>query len=337
MARYNFNENKFGKYNSIKMSDTVDDTSLEINLQGATILKYIIPINGNHFNILDGFTTPEEFEQARGARNWIMVPFANRIPDGKYFFQNKLYQLDPIPPRTQVIHGFTSYEQFEVAEVNITDSLAEVLLTTKIIRPNVFKGFPFALDIFVKYKLEGQKITIQVIAENIGSTSAPFATGWHPYFKTSQKGIEHLIVTIDADKVVLLDNKLIPLPGENAYAKVTKYPQLDFRSDIPKINRIINGRILDNCFAELKTFVDGYAKTSIFDQENGMGITMFQKGGVMLAFSGDSLATRKRNSIALEPMQFVTNAFNRLELKDNIAISPGEKSIFEFGVEVSKK
>ena len=336
MARYNFNENKFGKYNSINLCDTVDNSSLEINLQGATILKYLIPINESLFDILDGFVTPEEFEHAKGARCWIMAPFANRIPDGKYIFQDKLFRLDPIPPRTQVIHGFTSYEQFDISEVNITNSFAEVLLTTKKIRPDVFKGFPFALDISVKYKLEGLRISIQVSAENVGTTAAPFGTGWHPYFKTSQKGIEHLVLTIDAEEVIQLDSKLIPLPAKNAYEKINKFPQLDFRSKVPADNRIINGRILDNCFAMLKQHNDGYSKTSIYDPENGMEIIMFQKGGVMLAFSGDSLASRKRNSIALEPMQFVTNAFNREELKEKIIILPGNKSVFEFGVEISQ-
>jgi aldose 1-epimerase len=337
MNRYNFTQNKFGKYDSIKLSDTVKGTSLEICLQGATILKFLIPINGNHFDIFDGFATPEEFEQTKGARCWIMAPFANRIPDGKYFFQDKLYQIDPIPPKTEVIHGFTSFEKFEVSEVNVTNSFAEVMLTTKKIRPNVFNGFPFALDISVKYKLEDLKVTVQVIADNVGIDAAPFGTGWHPYLKTSEKGIEHLILTIDAEELIQIDSSLIPLSGKKAYAEIDKFPNLDFRSSLAIDKRAINNRVLDNCFSKLKPYTEGNFKSSIFDPENGMQITMFQKGGVTLAYSGDTLMTRKRNSIALEPMQFITNAFNRDELKDKIKILPGEKSIFEFGVEVSQK
>lgn len=337
MSKYNITKKKFGKFDSLQLSDSIAGTSFEINLQGATPLKYLIPVNGKLFDILDGFATPEEFEKAEGARCWIMAPFANRIPEGKYNFQNQSYKFDPVPPRTKVIHGFTSFEKFDISESNITDSSAEVILTTKKIRPGAFKGFPFSLDVSVKYKLEGLKISIQVTANNIGSNAAPFGTGWHPYLKTSDKGIENLILTIDADEIIQLDERLIPLAGKDAYAAIDKYPDLDFRSNQTKDKRTINGKIIDNCYTKLKSKSDGFYKASIFDPENGMEISMFQKGGVTLAFSGDTLKARKRDSIALEPMQFMTNAFNREELKDKIKIMPGEKSIFEFGIEVQIK
>ena len=336
MSKYNIAEKKFGKYDSIILSDSTEGTSFKINLQGATSLKYLIPVNGKLFNIFDGYGTPDEFEEADGARCWIMAPFANRIPEGIYNFQNNSYQLEPVPSKNQVIHGFTSFEKFEVSESNITDSFVEVVLTTKKIRPGVFKGFPFSLDVSVKYKLEGLKISVQVIAYNIGPNAAPFGTGWHPYLKTSDNGIENLILTIDADGIIQLDERLIPLAGKEAYAEIDKYPDLDFRSSQTKDKRTINGKILDNCFTQLKPNSDGYFKASIFDPDNGMEISMFQKGGVTLAYSGDTIKARRRNSIALEPMQFITNAFNREELKDKIKILPGEKSIFEFGIGVKK-
>ena len=336
MSKYNFKETRFGEHKSIVLSNDNDGTSFEVALQGATPLKFNIPFNGNSFDILDGFASPREFDAAKGARCWIMTPFANRIPGGKYNFNGKEYKLEPIFPRSEVIHGFTSYENFELKGTQISDSFIEVSLQNKKIRPGIFQGYPFSIDVTVMFKLEKNKLTIQVIAENTGSINAPFGTGWHPYFKTSDKGIEHLILTLDAKQIILIDNSYIPLQGEKAYGSITDFPRLDFGSHLPEQKRIINGRTLDNCFSNLKIESGGFSRSSIFDPENGLRITMFQKGGVTLAFSGNTLALRARKSIALEPMQFITNAFNRDELKDQISVEPGMKSVFEFGVEITK-
>ena len=336
MGRYKFLEKCFGDYKTIALSNDNDATEFEIALQGATPLSFKINLNGNLFDILDGFATPEELKSARGARNWIMIPFANRIPGGIYKVNNFVYKLDPAPPRLDVIHGFTSHENFSVKNISTTETFIEASLSLNKIRPGVFKGYPFSLDVEVKYKLESEKLTVQVIAENTGTEPAPFSTGWHPYFKTSSNGIENLIFTVNAEGIILLDDKNIPLADEAAYGKVDNFPQLDFRSSIPKDKRKISGKILDNCFSNLLTENDGYSRASIYDPENGLKIALFQKGGVTLAFSGDTLAQRKRKSIAIEPMQFITNAFNRSELKEKILIKPGSNSVFEFGVEISK-
>jgi aldose 1-epimerase len=61
-------------------------------------------------------------------------------------------------------------------------------------------------------------------------------------------------------------------------------------------------------------------------------LKVFQNKGVTLIFSGDSLIDRKRKSIAIEPMQCLTNSFNRKEFEDEITINPGEEKSFKFGV-----
>ncbi len=335
MSRYKFSESVFGIYKTIILSDEQEGNNLEVTLHGGTPLRFKINLTGKPIDILDGFATAEELSAAKGARCWIMMPFANRIPGGTYIVNGTKYFLDPVPPRNEVIHGFTSYETFAVKEINITGNFIEAVLIFNKIRPGVFKGYPFSLDIELKYKLEPDKLTITVTANNSGKETAPFAPGWHPYFKTSEQGIEDLVFTLNADKIILLNDKNIPLDGNKAFANLNDFPMLDFRESILKTKRKINGRVLDNCFSNLKIEEDGYSRASIFNPDNELKITMFQKDGVTLAFTGDTLAQRKRNSIAIEPMKFITNAFNRNELTEEVLIKPGEKSEFEFGVEIS--
>ncbi len=337
MNRFNFSENKFGTLKTISLSDDTNGNAFEILMKGATPLRFLTQINGKQFNILDGFANEKEALNGSGARCWIMTPFANRIPNGKYSFNGKDLQLNPVPPRTQVIHGFTSFENFELSDVNSNGNYIELTLAFKKIRPGVFTGYPFAINVYVKYKFEDNKITITVTGENVGDEPAPFHTGWHPYFKASDKGIENLILAVDADQTILIDKSLIPLPGVKAYANVDDNPQLDFRNTLPEEKRRIGKRILDNCYASLKSGSNGLSASSIFDPDNGLKISMFQKGGVTLLFSGDTLSDRVRQSVAVEPMQYPTNAFNRDEFKNQITILPGQKSIFEFGVEISRQ
>jgi aldose 1-epimerase len=335
MARFTFTEKKFGRFDTFILTDEKTGVKTEIALQGATLLNYFTNLNNQSFNIIDGFVSPEELEASRGARSYIMAPFANRIQKGEYIFEGELFKLQPIPPRKEVIHGFTSFEKFEIKNVTAQNNFISVDLFTDKIRPGKNPGYPFFINLNASFKLEENKLTVKITAVNAGKEPAPFGTGWHPYFRTSENGIDNLILTIEADGIIMLDDKNIPLPGKSAYHNLKDFPNLDFRSSLPEEKRIIGNRILDHCYFNLKKDSDDYSVSSIYDPIKKVKIELFQQGGVTLAFSGDTLSARQRKSIALEPMQFITNAFNREELIDKVKIMPGEKSEFIFGIRVT--
>jgi aldose 1-epimerase len=333
---YSVHESKFDNYETIILKNNSSGESVEIARMGATLLSFNIPFEGGMFNIIDGFADGMEMKAARGARCWIMIPFANRIPDGKYDYKGKEYALTPIAPRTSVIHGFASYIDYEVKSKGVTDAGAEVIFETKEIRPGAHIGYPFSIDVKIIYLLTENKLTITVEALNKGDEPAPFATGWHPYFRTNEEGIENLILTLNAGQVIKLDKNSIPLPGDEAYADLKDFPELNFNDYIPAGKRIINNRILDDCYFDIKKDDEGISRCSLYDPGTKLEIIMFQKGGVTLVFSGDSLVQRKRKSVALEPMKAITNAFNRKEFEEQITITPGGISQFSFGVEVKR-
>ena len=336
MSNYSFTEGTFGDYQTIILSNDKTGAKIEVALRGATALKYLIPFNGAMLDILDGFATPQEMNESKGARCWIMAPFANRIPDGKYIFNGQELMLDPVPPRNQVIHGFLSNIDYDLYKVDKTENSIEATLVNRKIRKGVIKGYPFSLDVYVKFKLEEDKLSVNITAENIGDEPAPFGTGWHSYLKTGNGGIENLVLTADAEKTIVVNSNLIPFEGEKAYGNIGNFPALDFRGGRLPENRILKDKILDNAFSELKKDKDGYSRTSIHDLSTGLTLSIFQRGGIVLVFTGDSLPGRKRNSVAIEPMQFITNAFNRPEYKDEITVQPGKNSVFEFGIEISR-
>ncbi|MNW68633.1 hypothetical protein D3C74_474420 [compost metagenome] len=54
----------------------------------------------------------------------------------------------------------------------------------------------------------------------------------------------------------------------------------------------------------------------------------------MHVYTGDGLGGRARTSIALEPVESLTNAFNRPDCAQQVRLEPGEGREFRFGTRV---
>lgn len=333
MSRYIHTESKFGSFKTIILKDTHSGSSAEIALRGATLLNYFIPLKNKLFNIVDGYQTPKELEEQSGARSCIMAPFSNRIEDGFYEFDDTQHQLyNPVNPQREAIHGFARVIDFEVKKLITDEHKAELILFTNKLRKDAFKGYPYAVDIEVKFVMKDNELHVDVTGHNKGTEAAPFGCGWHPYFKTSEEGVDHLVLTIPASKVVMVDEKLIPLSGEDAYSSISEIPEADFRPSKDIYQNTIGDREVNYCFTDLQPDKDGIIRSSIRDPKNGLKITVFQKGGVFYAYSADEVKYRPRKSIALEPVQYISNSYNRPELKEKITLKPGCSVTFSFGV-----
>lgn len=330
MSTFEFSESKLGKFETIKLINKNTNEYIEIAKYGATLLKFVKLVNGKLFDIIDGFQTEEELENGKGARCWIMTPFSNRIENGTYTFLGKEYKISPTPPRSIVIHGFTSTRLFNLEKVIYSDDFILVEFLNKSLRKGNIEGYPFDIDVKIRYKFEKNKLFIEVEGINVGDIPAPFFSGWHPYFKTNNDGINDLILECEAGSIIKTNEKLIPLPEPYTYEKLDKNSDYYFGKHLKKQ---IGSRIFDLCYSDLKPETDGLIRTSLIDLNNKFKLTLFQEGGLTLLFSGDTLANRPRKSFAIEPVQFMTNAFNRPELIDKLTILPGNSSNFNFGVE----
>ncbi len=332
MSRFNFKENRFGKYKTIILQDSLKGTMLEICLRGATLSNFFVSLKGKPISIIDGYKTPEELEEQAGARSCIMAPYSNRIEDGRYTWQNNTLQLvNEVNPNKDVIHGFAKVIDFKIKELIANEEKAELILFTHEIRKNSFQGYPFEIDLTIRFTLAERKLDCEISADNIDSIPIPFGCGWHPYFKLGEEGIDNLYLEVPANKIILIDDKYVPLKGKDAYSNLDDHKEIDFRTP-----SLIGNKLVNVCYTELTTDADGIIHTNLIDKDAGINLSVFQKGGVTYAFTGDSVKYRPRKSIALEPVQFMTDAFNRSELLDAITVLPGITSSFNFGVEVKE-
>lgn len=338
MSRFNYAEGMLGHYPTIILKDSRTSASAEIALRGAHLLNFFLPLNGQMFSIIDGYADPGELTEQKGARSCIMAPFSNRIENGEYDWKGERLKIEsPVPSRKEVIHGFARVLDFKILNVTTNNEKAELTLYSDHIRENTFKGYPFAVDVMVKLTLMSGRLLTDIIMKNVGGNDAPCGCGWHPYFKTSDKGVDHLMLTIPADNIVKVTEHLVPVEGLKAFSPVTENPGTDFRPSVSGEERIIGKRRVNYCFTGMSPDNDGFIRSSIYDPGQKLKISIFQKGGVFYAYTGDEVLNRPRKSIALEPVQFITNAFNRPELRDQLTVKPGHSSVFSFGVEIETK
>jgi aldose 1-epimerase len=93
--------------------------------------------------------------------------------------------------------------------------------------------------------------------------------------------------------------------------------------------------MLDGAYRELVRDADGLARSYIENPETGLRVTVFQERGLMHVFTGDTIPTRPRASLAMEPVEFMTNAVNRPECAKDIVLAPAAERSFRFGVNIS--
>jgi aldose 1-epimerase len=236
--------------------------------------------------MLDGYS---EDEVASGRRGLPLLPWPNRIADGRYTFEGVHQQL----PITQVaehnaIHGLTSY----VAWHAVQEEASATFTTTVHPQP----GYPFTLDLAVVYELGEAGLTVTTSARNAGDRRLPFGAGHHPYLAPLTPYVDATELVLRAATVLETDQRGIP-SGRRPAAR----SDLDFNA-----RRLVGGTRLDHCFTDLERGPDGIARVGFGDLE----LWLDSSYPFVMLYSGDTLAQPlRRKGLAVEPMSCPPNAF----------------------------
>ncbi|MQY36747.1 hypothetical protein SRB17_47490 [Streptomyces sp. RB17] len=328
-AEYRIAEDRLGGEPTLIVSAPDDSTRVVLARRGATLLSWQARLGsaGRLKELTDGYRDEKELLSQDGVRAGLMVPFTNRIADGRYRYDGHDHDLLPGRYGDRLIyHGFAREAPFELVRATTTADSARLLLHTTSIRPGRHPGYPFALDLEAEYTIGERGLSIEIRATNVGDTTAPYAAGWHPYF-TLSRPIDDLVLQIPARTVIRTDPSLIPLPGEDALLPLDDCPGMDFRA--PKR---VGDAVIDACYADLTPGPDGRIETVLTNPATGEELRVWQYGGFMHVFTGDTLARDQRTSIALEPVETMTDAFNRPEHAAALTLEPGKRREFSLGV-----
>jgi aldose 1-epimerase len=302
-----------------------------VALRGATLLNWRITQDGEPVELADGYRDRAELLEQSGVRNGLLAPFPNRVADGRYRFGGREHDLLPgVQGDRTVYHGFARVVPFALEDATTTDECARLVLGSSEIRPGRFDGYPFALDLTVVYTVEKDRITLEIQAVNVGDTAAPYAAGWHPYFRLGNgvHDIDDLELRVPADTLIRTDHTLIPADGPGCRVDLNGLPEMDLRE-----GALLGDRVIDACYADLRSGPGGRAETALRDPKTGRELRIWQESGFLHVFTGDTLPRDRRKSLAIEPVEAMTNAFNRTEFAAALTIAPGQTRRFRCGAE----
>jgi aldose 1-epimerase len=312
----------FGPYETVEVRH---DSGLcsSVALRGATLLSWQVPGPRGPVDLVDGYASPAELGSQDGVRNGVLAPFPNRVADARYDFAGVRHDLAPGTRDRLLYHGFLRLLDLSLDRVDVEAAAVRLRFLSRELRPGRFAGYPFAVDVSVEYLLTPVSIELAVTGRNVGRSAAPYASGWHPYFRLPVGIVDDWELTIPAAQAIEVDDDLIPLPGETAFLDLDGVPALDYRK-----GRRVGADVVDRSWTGLRNDEDGRSRTTVADPA-GNRLTVWQDSGLMHVFTGDTLARDRRRSLALEPVEVMTDAFNRCD----VALAPGAARAFRFGVE----
>ena len=327
-SRYAAQSTAFDGQRLVQLTDHGSGRQARIARHGAALVGFDATVHGVCRHLVDGYRDGADIVSRPGSRFAIMVPFAGRIADARYSFAGESHDLQPgvVGAARAARHGFVRAVEFDLAELTADDRGACVTLSTQAIRPQ--PGDPHAIDLSVRFTLDADGLTLEARMRNVGTGAAPCFFGWHPYFRLADGAIDGWELQIPAQTAIRTGDDLIPLAGDAAYLALDDVPELDFRQP-----QCIGGRILDQGYTHLQPDADGRIRTHLRDPASGLGIAVWQQRGVLHAFTADTVS-RPRQSVALEPMECMADAFNRPECAAAILLPAGAERSFCCGVEV---
>src|SRR4051812_49890917 len=117
-------------------------------------------------------------------RGQLLMPWPNRIRDGRYSFSGRDHQLPLSEPAAgNASHGLVRWAAWTLEEL----SSASVSLTYRLMAQS---GYPWTVDLHVLYDLSADGLTVTQTATNLSASPAPYASGAHPYLRVGDGGVD---------------------------------------------------------------------------------------------------------------------------------------------------
>ncbi len=118
--------------------------------------------------ILDGFAETVMCPDARGQ---ILVPWPNRVDNGRYEWDGRRQQLALSEPELEnAIHGLVRFAGWDcIASAPDRVEMGYALWPSP--------GYPFHLELRATYVLDDQGLTVSTTARNVGADPAPDVSG----------------------------------------------------------------------------------------------------------------------------------------------------------------
>ena len=266
-------------------------------------------------DILSGFAEGDRISAGHGQQ---LIPWPNRIRDGRYSFGGTDFQLAlSEPERNNAIHGLVRWMPW-----NVVEHTADTLVQQVRLHPQ--QGWDAIFDCSITHQLSAAGLAVTVSIDNVGDVAAPFGYAAHPYFTLGESTVDDVEISAPAGKYLEVDDRLLPV-------KLSPVDGLDedLRTPAP-----LGNRDFDTAFTDLATDAGGdqpgawRVRLALGDRET---FIWGDKGhGWIQIFTGNG---HRDVGIAVEPMTCGPDAFNdELTADGLIVLQPGDNYTGSWGV-----
>ncbi|MFG6687357.1 aldose 1-epimerase [Mariniflexile sp. HNIBRBA6329] len=236
----------------------------ELKLNGKTIIEDLSPLTYNNTYASS-----------------ILFPFANRIKDGKYTFNDEAFQFDINETgNNNALHGLVFDKTFQIINLNETED--SISITFEYLENKESRGFPYTYSIQLEYIIKKSSLDVNVLVKNTDTKAFPFTLGWHPYFSSSD--LFNSTLNFESNKQLVFDERCITTGVVNINSES---------------NFEIKDKKLDDCFI-LNT-----NQTQFNTPDYKLLISASSKENFLQIYTPP-----KANTIAIEPTTGVSDSFN---------------------------
>ncbi len=233
--------------------------------------------------LVEGLPAGQSVTAPLPAASFHMLPYSNRIRDGRFQFDQQTIQLEHAD--AHAIHGALRKLPWQIVAKDSSS------LHCSISSADHELNWPWAFDAEIMHRVDGAALSSTLTMTNRDSRDMPAGFGWHPYFVRQINGAAP-VLTLPVDAVFpdengdcLPDGPAIPLPTE-----------LDFR----QARALGPGQRIDCCLSGL----------------DGDCVIDWEDAGIRLTMTADEICrylilyNPDMPHFAVEPVTNANDAFN---------------------------
>jgi aldose 1-epimerase len=275
---------------------------------GATLRSF--SVDGR--DVVRGFGVDEMSKAGRGQN---LIPWPNRIRDGRYSFNGVSQQLAlSEPARHNASHGLARYVPWV-----LLDKKMEAVTNRVRIHPQ--PGWPGTLEATITHQVGEAGLTVTVEATNVGSTELPFGYGAHPYLTVGESTVDEVALTVPAASYLEVDDERL-LPLKVSPVAGTAY---DLRE-----GRVLGSMSLDTAMTDLARDSDERWRVRLRLRDRYAELWGDEMMGWTQVFTG---GPNRDWSIAVEPMTCGPDSFNEGPTHSDMKVlPPGETFVGRWGI-----
>lgn len=244
--------------------------------------------------IVDGYAADE---MASAGRGQVLLPWPNRVEDGRWSWQGSDQQLGLTEvKRNNANHGLVRWSGWQLTREDESTAVARHVLHPQ-------TGYPFRLAAELHYRLTDSGLVVEAHVENRTDVPAPLGLGFHPYLAAGGP-VDECSLTVPGSRWLEVDDRGLPVAEHGVEEPASDGSSYDFRAA-----RTIGTQLLDTPYTDLVRD-DGLARVVLDGPAGRTTLWADETFGYLQVFTGDTVPQqeRRRRGVAVEPMTCPANA-----------------------------